>query len=632
MDLVLHAAAFRLGVRRSDIRMPWEREPINPVFAKRPRLIQPPVFVAITPPDDSEISIPVAESQGLVRWSRTTSLIPWPIAQDRALARALESWRLIVMDNLSGSVVGRQIEEALRGDCNAKSIEQSVSDALTGKSVATLRARSSSLLSFARWKKGLDAEAKIFPITELQSYMYVKELREHNAPRTKATRFLEAVSFAFHMLGADVGDTIRSPRVRGAATVPMVIPQKKTPLTVAQVCFLERLAMDGSDSESIFAGYLCMVLHMRLRWTDGQYCQHEPVTDLHLEKGFLECQLYHHKNAGRQKHSKRLLPAACNLPGLSGYDWASVWLERRASQGLRAGPGVPTMPAPLAGGGWALVPLEPSQATTWMRELLKNFEPMPSMAVIGTHSLKATWLSMMAKAGCDGDTRRLAGYHTDPGSKMALEYSRDAQAPVLLAIEAIAAAIQHGLFNPDVSRARRWPREGCKSLQSVMLWLAKSSAEEFWYQDHNASQNDELFEPFADDSFELVRQPSEPYSPSVAPGEEFEIESISSVSDISDRPVLGRDYATSDEERDAEVAGPIVGEELAQALEPSISSAVFRHVHSGCCRVAKDAACDPDDGESIVLKCGKIASRNFEKIQSAGNYFPYKCSRCFAGS
>ena len=507
-----------------------------------------------------------------------------------------------------------------------------MSDALTGKSVATLRARSSSLLSFARWKKGLDSEAKIFPITELQSYIYVKELRELNAPRTKATRFLEAVSFAFHMLGADVGDTIRSPRVKGAATVPMVLPQKKNPLTVAQVCFLEHLAIEGSQSESIFAGYLCMVLHMRLRWTDGQYCQHEPVTDLHQEKGFLECQLYHHKNAGRQKHAKRLLPAACNIPGLSGYDWASAWLERRAAQGLKAGPGVPTMPAPLAGGGWAQVPLEPSQATTWLRELLKNLEPMPSMALIGTHSLKATWLSIMAKAGCDGDLRRLAGYHTDPGSKMALEYSRDAQAPVLLAIEAIATAINHGLFDPDVSRARRWPREGCKSLQSVMLWLAKSSAEEFWYQDQSAIQGDECFEHVADDSFDFVRQPSEPYSPSVAEGEEFEIESISSVSDVTERPVLGRDYATSDEERDAEVAGPIVGEELAQALDPSISSAVFRHVHSGCCHVAKDDACDPDDGESIILKCGKIASRNFERIQSAGNYFPYKCSRCFAGS
>ena len=194
MDLVIHAAAFGLGVKRADIKMPWEREPINPVFAKKPRLIQPPVFVPSVPRDDAEISIPVAEAQGVVRWSKATSLIPWPIAQNRALARALESWRIIVMDNLSGSMVGRQIEEALRGDPDSKTIEQSVSDALSGKSVATLRARASSLLAFARWKKVLVTDARIFPITEHEAYMYVTELREHNAPRTKATRFLEAVS------------------------------------------------------------------------------------------------------------------------------------------------------------------------------------------------------------------------------------------------------------------------------------------------------------------------------------------------------------------------------------------------------------------------------------------------------
>ena len=632
MDLVIHAAAFGLGVKRADIKMPWEREPINPVFAKKPRLIQPPVFVPSVPRDDAEISIPVAEAQGVVRWSKATSLIPWPIAQNRALARALESWRIIVMDNLSGSMVGRQIEEALRGDPDSKTIEQSVSDALSGKSVATLRARASSLLAFARWKKVLVTDARIFPITEHEAYMYVTELREHNAPRTKATRFLEAVSFAFHVLGADVGDTIRSPRVKGASTVPLVIPKKKIPLTVAQVCFLEHLAMEGSAQESVFAGYLCMVLHMRLRWSDGQFCQHEPATDLHQGKGFLECQLYHHKNAGRQKHAKRLLPAACNLPGLSGYDWASPWLQLRSEQGLTAGPGVPTMPAPLAAGGWALIPLEPSQATTWLREILNNYEPVPSLTDIGTHSLKATWLSMMAKAGCEGELRRLAGYHTDPGSKMALEYSRDAQAPVLLALEAITAAIQHGLFNPDVSRAKRWPREGCNSLQSVMMWLASANAEEFWYQHENCEVDTAHFEPADVEGFEFVRPPSEPYSPSVASNENFEAESISSVSDVSDRPVLGRDYATSDEERDAEVAAPIVGEGLAQSLEPSISAVVFRHVHSGCCHVARDSACDPDDGESTVLKCGKIASRNFEQIQAAGNFFPYKCTRCFAGS
>ena len=62
---------------------------------------------------------------------------------------------------------------------------------------------------------------------------------------------------------------------------------------------------------------------MRLRWSDGQYSQHEPVTDIFQGRGFLECQLYHHKNAGRQKQAKRLLPAACVIPGFSVEDWAT---------------------------------------------------------------------------------------------------------------------------------------------------------------------------------------------------------------------------------------------------------------------------------------------------------------------
>ena len=41
MDLLIHASAFQLGVKRSGIKLPWEREPLNPVFAKRARLIQP---------------------------------------------------------------------------------------------------------------------------------------------------------------------------------------------------------------------------------------------------------------------------------------------------------------------------------------------------------------------------------------------------------------------------------------------------------------------------------------------------------------------------------------------------------------------------------------------------------------
>ena len=633
MDLLIHASAFRLGVKKSGIKLPWEKEPLNPVFAKRARLIPPPVYVPELTSQEQKVDIPRAETEGQIRWSRKTSLIPWPIAQDRALARALEAWRIILMDNLQGSMVGKQIEDALAGDPQSPSVEKTISDVLSGKSISTLRARSSSLLTYGRWRKGLTPDAPIFPISEVQAYAYVRELREHNAPRTRATRFLEAVSFAHHLLGADVGNTLKSSRVKGAATVPLVVPKKKTPLTIPQVRFLEHVAISGTGPEAVFCGYVCMILHMRLRWSDGQFCQAEPFTDLHDGKGYLECQLYHHKNAGRQKHAKRLLPAACNLPGLSGVDWATPWLWRRRDQGLAARPGLPTMPAPLSGGGWAQIPLEPSQATTWLREVLRGLAPMANPMDIGTHSLKATWLSILAKAGCDGDLRRLAGYHTDPSAKMALEYSRDAQAPVLMAMDAAATAIDQGLFDPDVSRAKRWPRKGCNSLQAVMQFLANIDAEDFWYQNQcpafepDLSQTDDIQEGMG-----FVGTLSEPYSPSHSDGSWSGVESISSISELSEKPLLGRDLVSSDEEREAEVAAPIVGEELAVSLEQNIDTEVFRHVFSGCCHIARNANTDPDDGDAIQLKCGKLATKNFEKVRLAGNFLPYKCSRCFTDS
>ena len=89
MDLLIHCSAFQLGVKRSDIKLPWERDPDHPVFGKRQRLIQPPVHVPMVQRQDTQLSLPVEEVEGRVKWSRTTSLVPWPIAQDRAFARAL---------------------------------------------------------------------------------------------------------------------------------------------------------------------------------------------------------------------------------------------------------------------------------------------------------------------------------------------------------------------------------------------------------------------------------------------------------------------------------------------------------------------------------------------------------------
>ena len=134
MDLLIRAPAFQLG---ADIKLPWEREPIKPVFAKRPRLLQPPKHVMMVKHVEENVSLPIEEAEGRITWCRTASLVPWPIAQDRALARTLESWRIIVMDNLAGTMVGRQIEESLNGDPQSRTAESSISDALSGKSIST---------------------------------------------------------------------------------------------------------------------------------------------------------------------------------------------------------------------------------------------------------------------------------------------------------------------------------------------------------------------------------------------------------------------------------------------------------------------------------------------------------------
>ena len=605
------AESYRLGVKRSTIKMPWEHQCLKPIFGKRQRLVEAPKFVPLQSDADHHVTFDQKEVAGKLTWSRVTSVIPWPVAQERSLSRALENWRIIISDDLDTSVLGRQIKSILDGTVTDMTVKQVIHDSFAGKSVSTLRSRASSLMAFARWKKAMNDDAKIFPITEDQAYRYVLELRQLNAPRTKPTRFLESLTFSHHMLGAEVETCLQSPRLRGAVITPMVPPKKKVPLELWQVAALENISMNGSGQEAIFAGYVCMVLHARLRWSDGQYCQYEPYTDIHNGAGFLEGELYHHKTAGRQKQSRRLLPVACCLPGLMG-DWATPWLQRREAQNLIAGPGIPTMPVPLAAGRWGQVPLEPSQATTWLREIFSKLRPACDVSEVATHSLKTTILSWMAKCSCPEEIRRLAGYHVDPGSKSALEYSRDAQAPVLHAIDGIMLIIRQHIFNLDVSRSRRWSVPHVSSLQDAMIFLSKQS---------HAPQTDVVDE-------------YEPESP-LAAGWEFcgsdgDV-SLSSASE-GNHELFETGCQTSDEDRDAEVAAPIVGASIASELHYSVGDLdIFRHIKSGCCHVAKPSQTDEDDGDPVVLKCGKIATKNFEQVTDVANFMPYKCTRCFSG-
>ena len=183
--------------------------------------------------------------------------------------------------------------------------------------------------------------------------------------------------------------------------------------------------------------------------------------------------MYHHKTAKKQRtHVVRLLPVAGVVPGLTGLDWVSAWLEHRAKAGLCASMSQPTMPCPVSGGGWSLQPLTSSEASVWLRELLRPLSPT-SLQNVATHSAKATILSWMSKANVSLSLRRLAGYHVVPGDKSALEYSRDAASPILRQIEAIFIAIRSGILSPDVSCSRRW--SGAYTLEEAVKLAAEQS-------------------------------------------------------------------------------------------------------------------------------------------------------------
>jgi hypothetical protein len=248
----------------------------------------------------------------------------------------------------------------------------------------------------------------IFPVTEETVYEYLCELRRMHAAPSKGKRFLESLGFAKGLLGAEVDSVITSARVRGVALGFVPVPsKKKDPFSVEQVMVLERIATHGSGQEAIFAGYMCFIIHCRLRWSDGQHCTSEPQLDVHEGKGFVEAALYHHKTAQKKRtYVIRLLPVAGVVPGLTGLDWVSAWLDGRSKHRLRASMTQPTMPCPISGGGWSLQPLTSSEASIWLRELLHPWSPT-SVRNLATHSAKATILSWMSKANVSLSLRRL---------------------------------------------------------------------------------------------------------------------------------------------------------------------------------------------------------------------------------
>ena len=253
----------------------------------------------------------------------------------------------------------------------------------------------------------------------------------------------------------------------------------------------------------------------------------------------------------------------------------------------------------------------------WLREVLSEAKLIGPDQAVGTHSAKATTLSWMCKAHAPGDLQRLAGYHVDANSKSALEYSRDAQAPVMHFIEGMVLAIFSGMFMPDLTRAGRW--NGCRSLEQALDILARRTGREAWESEwHGVEQSDgEQSACFSD-----------PYDFAHADGNKDgapRLETVGSDASDEDRDVL---HDHEQDERQMEVTGRAISG-LVSGAGPNVAR-VFRHKVSGIFHLMSDREDVPDDdGELSCTKCGKLISHNFEEIDQWESFLPVKCKRCF---
>ncbi|CAE7479018.1 unnamed protein product [Symbiodinium sp. CCMP2592] len=385
---------------------------------------------ASTSASDADLAVGVREvrKSWLVSTARTEA---WRDELDEARNAALQMWKAIILQSVDSTKLGKILQTV--GD--AEELEASLRDTFAGKATSTLTSRAGSLLIFAKWKSttlGTDVGA-IFPMSEKEAYSYLCQLRREGAPRSRAVKFVEAVGFAKGMIGSDVDAVLTSPRVKGACSpvVPNPPVRKKAPLLLREIVFIEKLAVsaDPFSQDAIIAGYVCVLLRCRLRWSDGMHMESEPTLDLCGNgDGFFEGRLDDHKTSAAMGF--KVLPVVAVLPGVSGLSWAEHHLSNRKKQGLVAGPGKPFQPA--------------------------------------------TILSWLSRAPAPSDIQRRAGYHLAAGERDPAEYERDGQTAVLHFIQGVMMCIAQGFFCPDAQRSGRW--SGCRSVDEGVAIIAGHTA------------------------------------------------------------------------------------------------------------------------------------------------------------
>ena len=552
--------------------------------------------------------------------------------EERLRSIHVRAWLNFALLNPAASRAGLQLEaisdDALRID--------TMEEILYDRRTATLAARISALTMFTRWatSHGIPPH-QVTPVQEELAYKYVSMLHAEASPPTRASRFREAVALALHILGMEGNvDVLNSRRITGSSLRSLGRKRlllQRDPLRVEWVELLEHLVVGNVEcppEDQIIAGHALWLLYARSRHWDSQFVISEPS----IEGRYVEASTSRTKTSNRRGRRNKALVLVGVAKGLLPQPWACAWLALRKEVSLSASNDQALLPGATGDGGWSAAAVESGAFGMHLRELLMRHGGDPALLWnIGSHSLKATVLSWVAKAGVLKEHRRVLGYHEDPGDRSVFGYSRDIFAVPLREMEGVLEAIADRRFLPDASRSGYWQKEIAEALVEPCEERSEGEQEERISQastprlPSRAPPSDRLFEDLDDpdevlddlEPEEVASNQTQPESP-----DDDSMESSSS-SDGSEEP-------TDDVVVAGEAAGEVEGEQISRTdISPASMSNGVAWANSNTLRIHFGRIDD-----ASLLACGRPigpqhSQQDLHKAFVPGGEGYSKCKTCF---
>ena len=415
----------------------------NPIYVARPPISVPGSSIPLVPKPCGVIAVATPEHEGddeasdrpealrIFRAKRTVTGRSWEALLNSQRVAAIRKWAGIIMMYLNSFEIGRQWD---RLSPMGQALGDGLRHIFAGKATGTLHARASPVLRYIMWcdMNGIPA----FPLVEATVYNFMCEHADTSAP-TFLRSYLVAIRFSFHVLGVTGGDTVlASKRVEGCAREAYLKKRRtlqKDPLSVAMVEHLEKIVMADKypDRDRVAAGCFLLCIFFRARFSDMMNLQDLILDEIVVDgspQGYIEGKVGRTKSAYTTEMKTKYLPMVAPRFGVTGADWFTTWRGVGVRCGKPRGEAMPMLPYPSKG-GWTKTPLGAGEGADWLRQLLQvSGIPLGALGNIGTHSLKTTTLSWMAKFGAPISIRQHLGYHMPSADKMALLYSRDASA------------------------------------------------------------------------------------------------------------------------------------------------------------------------------------------------------------